>query len=252
MALEINKMLNKDKRSMVLSLVLGDGCLHYIKNNGRIFGGLTIDHGIKQADYQSWKASLLSTIFNKNIKVRTGHKGKSVQLSLCTKRFRAWRKFCYPNNKKDIAKILPFINNPAFALAIWLADDGYAEVGKNIKSPNSISSRLRIFTCDQSIPTQEVIIKWFKTQFNVNAKIKYAHSKQQNKSYPYIKFTQEDSLKLWGIIRDFILQFKSMQYKFRHIEQVYQLRILQRVPDRRFKSTKSDDIVQPPSNSEIK
>lgn len=234
---------------MVLSLVLGDGCLHYIKNNGKLFGGLTIDHGIQQADYQSWKASLLSTIFNKPVKMRNGHKGKSVQISLCMKRFKAWRKFCYPNNKKDISKILPFINNPGFALAVWLSDDGYVETSKNIKAPNSISSRLRLFTCDQDINTQKLVIKWFKDHFNVDVKIKYLKSKQQNKSYPYLKFTQEDSLKLWEIIREFILQFKSMRHKFRHIEQVYQLRIVQRVPDRRFKTAKSDDIVQAPSNS---
>jgi hypothetical protein len=58
-------MLNKDKRSFVLSLILGDGCLHYIRSNGRLYGGITINHGNQQADYNAWKAKLLSNIFNK-------------------------------------------------------------------------------------------------------------------------------------------------------------------------------------------
>ena len=75
-------MFNKDKRSLILLLALGDGCLHYIKNNGTIYGGLTIDHGIDQADYQKWKAQMLSEITGRDVKVRTGHKGKSIQVSV--------------------------------------------------------------------------------------------------------------------------------------------------------------------------
>lgn len=238
-------MLNKDKRSMALSLILGDGNLYVNKQN---YGRMTIDHGIGQADYQAWKASLLSDIFERDVKVRTGHKGNSVQIQVSDRRLRAWKKFTYPSNKKDIARILPFIRHPEMALAIWLMDDGYVEPSKNKKAPNSLSARFRLFTCDQNEITQQKIIEWFKINFDVNVKIKQAWHNKQQKHYPYLKLNQEDSLKIWEKIREFVLQFKSMQHKFRYIEQVYQLRIVQRVPDRRFKST-SDDIVRAPSNS---
>lgn len=239
-------MFNKDKRSMALMLILGDGNLHRRPDG---YSLLSIDHGIAQADYQAWKAQLLSDIFNREVKVRTGHKGKSVQVQIMNNVFRAWHKFTYPSNKKDIARILPFIRQPEMALAIWLMDDGYVEPSKNKKAPNSLSARFRIFTCDQNEATQQKIIEWFKTNFNVVLKIKQAWNKKQQRHYPYLKMNQEDSLKLWGQIREFILQFKSMQYKFRYIEQVYQLRVVQRIPDRRFKST-FDDMIRPPSNSE--
>lgn len=218
-------------------MVLGDGCLHYIKNNGNVYGGLTIDHGLEQSDYQSWKAKLLSDMFDRDVKMRTGHKGKSVQVSLCTKRFRAWRKFCYPSNKKDIAKILPFINNPEFAIAIWLMDDGYVEASLNPKYPTHLSAGFRLFTCDQSEETQTYIINWFKDKFNVECKVRQSFKRSTNKHYPFLKFKQQDSLVIWEKIREFVLQFKSMRHKFRYIEQVYQNKIIQRIP------AKAEDIV---------
>ena len=224
-------MFNKDKRSLALLLVLGDGCLHYIKNNGKIYGGLTIDHGINQSDYQSWKAKLLSDIFNKNVKMRTGHKGKSIQVSICMKRLRAWRKFTYPNGKKSIPKLLKFIRHPELALAVWLMDDGYVEPSiytSKDESKVNYGAAFRIFTCDQNDDQLKEIQNWLKINFDIDTKVRFQTSK--NKKYPFIKINQVNSLKLWNILRNFILQFKSMQYKFRYIEQIYQSKFLQPQP----------------------
>jgi len=211
-------MLNKDKRSLVLLLALGDGCLHYIKNKSGIYGGITIDHGIEQADYQAWKAKLLSYVFDKDVKVRTGHNGKSVQVSVCAKRLRAWRKFCYPGNKKNRANILPFIRHPELAIAVWLMDDGYSEHDK---------AALRIFTSSSDADTHEVILKWFKDHFDVSPSVKFQKVSAKNKTYPYLRFKYDDSIKIWKLVREFVLTFKSMKHKFRHIERIYQLRFLQ-------------------------
>lgn len=215
-------MFNKDKRSLLLSLVLGDGCLHYINNHGKQYGGLTIDHGIQQADYQSWKAELISKIVNRNVRMRTGHRGNSVQLSVCMKRFRAWRKFCYPNKHKSIPKLLRFINHPEFALTVWLMDDGYVE--GTIFDQQLRGARFRLFVCSQTPEECQEILHWIKTNFDIDAKIRFSNKQ------PFIVFKQADSLKLWHIMRSFVLQFKSMQYKFRYIEQIYQLKCIQRSP----------------------
>lgn len=216
-------MFNKDKRSLLLSLCLGDGCLHY-KNGSNRYGAITIDHGLEQADYQSWKAKLLTDIFEKEVKMRTGHKGKSLQVSVALKRLRAWRKFTYPNNKKSIPKILKFIRHPEFALAVWLMDDGYIEPGMYNNKLVCISTR--IFVCDQSEEEVNQIQQWFKQNFQIETKVLY--QKKGNKKYPFIKIYQDDSLKLWEKIREFVLQFKSMKHKFRNIENIYQLKISQR------------------------
>lgn len=210
-------MQNKEQRSFILSMVLGDGCLHNTSNN--VSGSLTIDHGIAQADYIEWKAQFLSKITARNIKTRKGHKGKSIQISVCMKKFKAWRKFCYPNGKKVLTRILPFITNPEFALAIWLMDDGYVEVNGSNKG-----AKFRIFTCSEPIKDHEYFIEWFRDKLKVTPKIAY------QKEYPYLKFNQEDTLILWEKIRDFVLQFNSMKYKFRNVESTYLKKLAQRTP----------------------
>jgi hypothetical protein len=218
-------MDRKEKRSMILSLVLGDGNLYNIKNNGKLYGLLTIDHGVKQADYQAWKAQLLSSLLNKKVRVRPGHKGKSVQVQVCWKRMRAWKRFIYKDKKKDLTRILPFITNPTFAVSVWLMDDGYVEPSfsklKNGTKKN-YGARFRIFTLDQNLEQHEKIVTWFEDSLGVTPKIKIMKDNRKNKQYYFLKFTQEDSLKIWKDIREFVLQFKSMQYKFRYIEQIYQ------------------------------
>lgn len=228
-------MLNKDKRSLILSMVLGDGCLHYLhKNNKGTYGSLTIDHGIQQADYVAWKANIISNIIGRDIKVRPGHNGKSVQISVSWNRLKAWRKFCYPNGKKDLTKILPFINHPEFAVAIWLMDDGYVEPSISklaTGEKKNYGARFRIFTESQPIADQQYFVNWFITHLNVTPMIKTYNCKKTKSKKPFLKFTQEDSLKIWSIIREQVLSLKSMQYKFRYIEQIYQSKILQRNPN---------------------
>lgn len=235
-------MLNKDKRSIVFSLLLGDGSLGVYKTDNYKTGRLTIDHGMKQHDYQMWKAKLLSNLFNSKVKVRPGHKGKSVQIMVRNKKFRVWHKFTYPNNRKSIPKLLKWINNPTFALAVWLMDDGYVEPSFSklaTGEKKNYGARFRIFTATQNEEEMEVIKKWLDEKFNVNTKIVYHYDSRQKRSYPLIKINGNDSIKIWEQIRDFVLQFISMQYKFRYIEQIYQSKLAQRVPA----SKKADDIV---------
>lgn len=228
-------MLNKDKRSLILSFALGDGCLHYIKNSSGVYGGLTIDHGMDQADYQSWKSSMLSTITGRKVNMRSGHNGKSVQVSFCMKRMRAWRKFCYPRNKKSLGKILKFIRHPEFALAVWLMDDGYVE--SSITKNKNYSAALRIFCCDSDENDFNEIKEWFLKSFGIETKVRL--TKKRNVYYPFLKIGCADSLRVWEKIRPMVLQFRSMRYKFRYLEQIFQLRCSQRLP-----SEKLDDIVR--------
>ncbi len=216
-------------------MVLGDGCLSIITNNGRKYGLLSVDHGLAQTDYVTWKAQIISKIFEKEVKIRNGHKGKSVQFQICAKRLRAWRKFCYPNNKKAFTRILPFIKHPEFAIAVWLMDDGYVEPSFSKLADGTkknYGARFRIFTESQPIDDHEYFIKWFQDNLNVTPKVHFTTSKRSGKTTPFLKFTQSDSLILWEKIRETVLSLKSMQYKFRYIEQIYQLKLSQRTPSK--------------------
>ena len=218
-------MLNKDKRSITLSFLLGDGCMHYTsaknKKGQPSSGCITIAHGNAQADYNAWKAKMLGFIYNRDIKIRPFNKGTATQISICVKRFKAWRKFCYPNGKKDLPTVLKFIRHPEFALAIWLMDDGYVEPSLDKRYPGKCYGAVfRIFTCDQTPEQHAKMIEWFQKTFQVTPKV--AYSKKDDIYYPFLKFNTPDSLKLWGFIREHVLQHKSMKHKFRYMEYRYQ------------------------------
>jgi hypothetical protein len=221
-------MERKEKRDLILSMCLGDGCLAYTSN--RISAAITIGHCKEQQDYLQLKADFLERAFDQKVRVRKGQDTK-VQLSLCKKRFKAWRKFIYRNGKKDLSLLLPFIINPQRAISFWLMDDGYTEpsfdrnkAGENI----FYSACLRIFTCDQSLQTHEYMIDWFYKNFSVTPKVLYNKSTKRNKTYPFLKFNTVDSLIIWEQIRTFVMITDSMKHKFRYMEQYYQKKLSQR------------------------
>ena len=234
-------MTNKEKRSKVFSMLLGDGCIGVYKTDGYKTGRLVIDHGLSQSDLQKWKAQQLSEIFNQPVKTGYGHKGKSMQLCVRNKKFKAWRKFTYPNGRKSLPLVLKYITDPIFAMAVWLMDDGYCEPSFSKLADGSkknYGARFRIFTATQTDEEMLQIKEWIDREFNVNCSIKKHYDSRQKKYYPLIKLGAPDTLKVWKLIRDLVLQFESMKYKFRYVEQIYQFKITQPTP-----SDKLDDIV---------
>lgn len=238
-------MERKDVRSLILSLVLGDGCLSLtsLSKTGKRYGILAIQHGEKQRDYLEWKVDLVNNLLKK--KIKPGKHKRGPTLWTTDRRLKAWRKFIYSDGKKDINKILPFIKHPEFALAVWLMDDGYVEPSIDKKYNKLYSASLRVFTCATPVSDQEEIILWFYDHFGVTPRIKF--QKRGNKGYApqgddhlFLKLTVEDSMQIWGKVRDFVLQFDSMKHKFRYIEALYQVRVIKCTA----KSVDLDDIVQ--------
>lgn len=225
-------MKRKEKRDLVLSMCLGDGCLAYTSN--RVSASITIGHCLAQKDYLQLKADFLAKTFNQKVNVRQMNSSNAVQLSLCKKRFKAWRKFIYKDGKKDLSRILPFIVNPTRAVAFWLMDDGYVEQSiSKMKdgSKKNYGARFRLFTCDQSLVTHEFIKEWFYRKFGYTIMVKSMLAKKKNKSYPFIKLNQQDTLDLWSKVRDFILITDSMKHKFRNVEDIYQKKLSQRTTE---------------------
>jgi len=226
-------MRNKDKRNLVFSLLLGDGSIGVYETDNFKTGRLTIDHGISQRDYQEWKAQQLSLVFNQQVKTRFGHRGKSIQLMVRNKKIKVWHKFTYPNNRKSIPRLLKWINDPKLAIALWLMDDGYCEPSITKLADGTkknYGARFRIFTATQTDEEMNNIKAWLDNNFQINCTIKKHLDSRQQKYYPLIKINGTDTLKIWEQIREFVLQFKSMQYKFRYVEQLYQSRNTQRTP----------------------
>lgn len=237
---DITPILNKDKRSIVLSMILGDGSIAWSKNYNSSTGYLEMKHSAAQADWLVWKTQRLEEVFEKPITI---HQSGSyvdtykkvypqVRSKLGMKRFRSWRKIFYKNNKKNLAPILQFIQNPTFAMMIWLGDDGGIRT-QRIKSKDPQSERkfdgFNIYTCDQYLEDIEKCKEWINLHFNVKCKT-YIHRtkwKGQLKEYPIVKINKTDSIKIWSVIRETLLSIPSMAHKFRSAEQYYQELLLQ-------------------------
>lgn len=223
-----------------MSMLLGDGSIGVYGNRKK--GSLTMDHGIAQSDYLKLKVSFLDLVFNRKHNVRQGHKGKSIQVMAYDRKLRAYNKFVKTNNRKSIPKILRWIDNPEFALAIWLMDDGYCEPSFSVNRNGEkklYGFMFRIFTCDQTDQEMQEIKQWIDEKFNINCKIIKHFNKQRNKAYPIIKINGPDSRMIWEKLRSFILTIDSMKYKFRYAEDTFQYKKLQRTLD----DKKSNDIV---------
>ena len=220
-------MTNKEKRSIILSCVIGDGNISEINvyNGVNSSGSINIKHGIKQGDYLKWKAEILSKIKDKEINILDkvsyvkaldkSYDQKAIQW--VSKKFRAWKRIFYHNKVKDIPKILKFIRHPYFATAVWMMDDGSC-TRTTKKNGTVVFTGFVLYTCDQSEKSNEEMIDWFKIQFpGIMPKIKWTKMKYKGtiRQYPYIRFSNKDSLTIWKMIEPFVSQIPSMKEKFK-------------------------------------
>ena len=226
-------ILNKDKRSLILSLALGDGCISYgggYKNGNYSSGKLSMKHGHKQKDYLQWKTDFLSKALEMDIKIYpTVSHVKALdktydqyQMSFTYRRMKPWKKIFYNNKIKDIPKMLKFIRHYAFAASVWLMDDGSSTMNKK-KNGTEVFTGLILYICDQPKENCYEIAEWWKLHFNVTPTIKWQKQWYKGilKEYPKLHFSNQDSLRIWEYIRPYVLEVPSMIHKFRHLEARY-------------------------------
>lgn len=249
-------MENKIKRSVLLSTILGDGCLHRSgpaqKNK---MGYISIKHGHKQKGYIEWKARLLSLIKGYTVNVRPAKSFVStlnktydqyvVQFGM--KRMRSWRRFCYPNNIKSFEKILPFVYTPRLAAALWLMDDGTGSTGIAIKGTKiRVCTGFVLFLGTATERDALAAQSWFKEKFNVNPRIRSQDVKYKGsiRTYLELRFNVQDSITMWNNIKDIVVKVPSMYYKFRLLDDRSKRSDLLQPQTLIIKDLMSEDIVQ--------
>jgi hypothetical protein len=224
-------MTNKDKRSIILSSIIGDGNIAVTnknkKTNKHYSGMISIKHGAQQKDYLQWKAEILEKIKGVPINVlyKTSHVAAlnktydQYGIQWVSKKFRSWHKIFYKNRIKDIPKILKFVRHPYFAAAVWLMDDGSCTRNKK-KNGTEVFTGLILYICDQPIENCYKILDWWKANFNITPKLKWQkqYYKGVMKEFPKLYFSNIDSLVIWNYIRPYVVQIPSMEHKFRFIE----------------------------------
>lgn len=181
-------MLNSDQEQIILGSFLGDGNLQKSKN-GRF--RLRLNHGFAQKDYCEWKGSIIGG----HIKIKE-HNGFSQKPAVI------FQSFCF-----DLDKDLPqkkthcpqwVLNRLDLrGLAIWLMDDG---------SRSTTTTNLWTSSFDEE--SQQRILKRLQA---FGFKCRLAYYKRKDKTYTYITFPKESTVKLSQLLSSYI--HPSMQYK---------------------------------------
>lgn len=208
--------------SVVVGLVLGDGCL--TKD-----GQLNIWHSKKQEDYVKYKASLVEKLIEKPVKIRyarqlhyTGNIYEFCGFNVRHSLFKEALPKLYQNRIKiysisELAKLDPL------GLALWYMDDGSCDMKYRTNGiVGSCQTHLALYT---SIEQAAVVQTYFKDYLNIDVNIRSTGSKKQEQYKYSIYMNTKNSIEYCSLIEPHII--KSMQYKIRHVAAVLNREVAQ-------------------------
>jgi len=223
-------MNNKQKREIIFASILGDGYISNEKNQHR----LCIGHGKDQLDYLNWKISLINSTgklkecnsINRSIVEFNGKKfvqyraywfGKKV-LRLYYKRF-------YNRGHKTVAKVLKYLNSP-LVLAMWFMDDGSVFKRKRRHKDGTeyfLRPSLKLCTHSYSKSDNEAILGWLEQTYGIKGYITIERKRNciASPEYYTLNFNAGESLKIWNLIKTYVVQIRSMQKKFSYMIEYY-------------------------------
>lgn len=225
--------MNKEKRALLLGMLLGDGCL---KTKPHKLGDGTmanyyeyvICHSVKQEDYLRHKLGLFHSIMGgKEPKVSYEIKEhSSCRFSRCHKSFRLFKKYLYSNSGKKFfsKRVLNYLT--PHAIAMWYMDDGCITANRYNGVPTSYEMRIYTYFSEEEADN---CIEYFKAKWNISVKKRHYMKRGQFN----LIFNTVESKKLEALIGQYIIE--SMAYKLPS-------RLFTRAPDPVTNPT-GDDIV---------
>lgn len=208
----------EDKLKTIKATLLGDGYVSP-KRIGKVNTfRMGIEHSTKQKDYLQFKASKINKEMGKKAKVYERNTRNMVSYDFVAKHaLGPVRDKYYPNGKKSLPSILADVTDPIYTLSIWLGDDGSVHWDTRGSRKNK-NPRIIICACDQNQEQHEYIVNWFKNTFGFEPKIIKQNNSKRKKSWNLIRFSTKESLMIWSLIKPFLKDIPSMDYKFRILE----------------------------------
>lgn len=223
-------MNKRELRRIMCAMLLGDGFISKeTKTAAPQFG---IRHSTKQKEYALWKATLIDSIFKqKNLprrcRVTYGKTGAGqvsdkryefIQINLSWARYlRCLRKRTHhtDNGYKNVMYLLSQCDTPK-QLAIWFMDDGSEHRQKKKHRDETVYYGNPVYylhTCSFTEGQINLVIQWFKQHYDIEPKITRTCKAQGER--PRLRFSVDDSRKIFNIIRPYLGQFEFMRNKFR-------------------------------------
>lgn len=200
--------ISKEKKSLLIAMLLGDGTI----SSNYVF---KLSHSETQREFLEWKVKLLTDYgFKVNgikeyISKCGYNEGKKVlysQLSI-NPTIKALRRSVYTPKKTFTRRLLNWLD--AQGLAIWYMDDGCINVNTS-KQRSTIQHTIKIATCVDE-PTVNMIINYFLEVWN----IKFRKFPEGKNTFSIASSSEEDCSKFISIVRPYIEQVPSLLYKIR-------------------------------------
>lgn len=205
---KIVKKLNKEQKSLLIALLLGDGTI----SSNYVF---KLSHSEEQKEFLEWKVKLaVEAGFKLNgIKEYISKGGYNIGKTVLYSQFsinptiKALRRTVYIPKKTITRKLLNWLN--PLGIAIWFMDDGCINVNTS-KQRSSIQHTIKIATC-VDLNTANIIINYFNEIWN----IKFRLFNEGKNTYSIASSTEEDCYNFVNLIRPYITQVPSLLYKIR-------------------------------------
>ena len=201
---------NKDSRSLLISLLLGDGTI----SNNNVF---KLSHGYKQKEYLKWKIKALNNhgIKNNGLKEYVSSKGynegtKVYYTQLAIKPFiKLLRRIVYKpkkiiGNRKLLNRLSPM------GIAILYMDDGHINFKKYKGTVRGFY--VKISLCEPKEQVQ-IFIDYFKEVWDINFYM--FHEGRKKDSYSLCCGTKE-GIKFINLVKSTVMQIPSMHYKIKY------------------------------------
>lgn len=227
--MKMKTLKNKEKREMLIALIVGDGYINVKQFKNTKKGSLKLCHSPKQADYLDWKIRLIQKygLINTNMKISKytrysylkeyNKKYPGIKADTAyVKYLKHLHKWVYKNGEKNIDFILQNLTTP-LSLSIWMMDDGtvYKRKKKHIDgSEYYLAPKFGLCTHDFKKDDNLKILEWFKKQFNIDGYIVRNYKRNTGKYYYFLNFDKNNSKKIWDIIKPYVIEIECMRKKF--------------------------------------
>lgn len=202
--------MNTKKRSLLLGMLLGDGCLKtkvHTKQDGStsVYYEFVIAHSIKQKEYLEYKQNLFhSLIGGKLPKLNYEARTNSFRFSRAHRIFRLFHKTLYSNNNKKYFTDKVFRYLTPQSIALWYMDDG--GISWNFWNGKKASCEMRLYTYFSEAEADRAIA-YFADKYQIRVKKRHYMKRGQWN----LIFNTTESRKFESLISEFVIP--SMRYK---------------------------------------
>lgn len=211
-------------REIIISCVLGDGCLVRHAQQGTVWFKLT--QSPVQRDFLEWKVGLIeSTSFVKGKRFTVKDKlnrhsnGKTYPVVTANMYgvdyFRVLRKWIYPGGKKKVWKVLKYLFSP-ISLAIMFMDDGSVNRRKRKHVDGTtyfLRPTMRLALC-RELDECAALLAWMQETFKIEGYPVRHSRKDAPETYYILNFNAKNARRIWELIAPFAAGLRSMHKKF--------------------------------------